>query len=752
MKSINLIWSATLVLAVQLTSVRGLGRESVDSAKKRVITPGDCIEATTPANRAYYWGGQLAEYSPDGKKFVVALRKGNLESNSNEYSLYLWNVAANGDISPTRRVIALSSTSNREAISILRWLDNHNVVFLGENPGQLRQLWKLNVDDGSLVRLTDHSSNITSFNISQDLIAFSAEERPGTFFDENARRRGLVVSNQMLSDLISDTRGGETFDSKQELFTQKLGGPERRLQTGLPGVLFDAPIPSPNGKLLLLRTYIPTKEMRSEWEEYQDNILRVWTKKDRQIMEGISGLQRYVILDPDTYAHQVLIEAPMGREGPNLALWSDDGQSVLIAGTYLPLEGTQGAERDLRRSTMFTVRVSIKDQKVIEIARGRNRFEVPVMENHCVRLREEDETEIPGNTSTYCDVNGSWHRAPVATSARPKIVIDEDLNTSPKLATEDKSGNHRIIMDLNPQFADLAFGKVEEIEWKGIDDEPVKGALFYPTEYTAGKRYPLVIQTHGYFPKKFVIDGIFTSNGAAQPFAGRGIMVLQVDESLKDLETSREVPRELASFQGAIKYLDNRGLVDPKRIGIIGFSRTCLHVLNALARSQFNFAAASVADGVDASYFQYTVFSNANLNAAAFDEAINGGKPYGSGLANWVEHSAGFHVHEINTPLLLLAENASALLSDWEFYAGLSRLGRPVELVYTKDGSHQLEKPQDRLIWMEKYLDWFSFWLKDKSPDTPADKERYEHMRDIQRASVKHMFEQDAIQMKATLK
>ena len=86
-----------------------------------------------------------------------------------------------------------------------------------------------------------------------------------------------------------------------------------------------------------------------------------------------------------------------------------------------------------------------------------------------------------------------------------------------------------VLLDLNPQFKDLEFGKVEEIKWKTADGNEEKGGLYYPIHYTAGKKYPLVIQTHDWYPDRFSIDGPFTTAFAAQPMAGKDIMVLQTE-------------------------------------------------------------------------------------------------------------------------------------------------------------------------------------------------------------------------------
>ena len=47
--------------------------------------------------------GLVAKFSPDGKRFVVVLRKGNLETNTNVYSLILFEHGRNFSLAQSPR-------------------------------------------------------------------------------------------------------------------------------------------------------------------------------------------------------------------------------------------------------------------------------------------------------------------------------------------------------------------------------------------------------------------------------------------------------------------------------------------------------------------------------------------------------------------------------------------------------------------------------------------------------------------------
>jgi dipeptidyl aminopeptidase/acylaminoacyl peptidase len=312
-----------------------------------------------------------------------------------------------------------------------------------------------------------------------------------------------------------------------------------------------------------------------------------------------------------------------------------------------------------------------------------------------------------------------------------EIALDQDLNSPPRLyAVESKSNRKSLLCDLNPQFEELRFGRVEEISWSLPTGRRVTGGLYYPVDYVPGKKYPLVIQTHGWAPYYFMIDGPWTTAFAAQVLSGKNIMVLQapMTYSPEDNSTTREGPDEVSNFEAALKYLDQEGLIAPTKVGIVGFSRTCFHVKYMLTHSDFHFAAASVTDGVDGGYFQYVIEGNLGL-----DPNFNGSPPFGDGLKFWMERSPGFNVDKVRSPILITALNPGSLLFEWEWFSLLSMLRKPVDMIYVQDGTHILQRPWDRMISQGGNVDWFCFWLKDEEDRDPAKTEQYARWHELRR-------------------
>ncbi len=198
--------------------------------------------------------------------------------------------------------------------------------------------------------------------------------------------------------------------------------------------------------------------------------------------------------------------------------------------------------------------------------------------------------------------------------------------------------------------------------------------------------------------------------------------------------TVDEAPLESSQFDRIVEHLDGRGLIDPRRVGVIGFSRTCFHVKFALTHSQLRFAAASVTEGFDGGYIGYV------LSAPTFNqdiEAVNGGPPFGKTFNLWLERAPDLNLPKVNTPLLITSLTPADAVYDWEWFGVLKLLGKPADMIVLKDGSHVLERPWDRMISQQGTVDWFCFWLKGEEDPGPGKTEQYLRWRKL-RDAVRH--------------
>ncbi len=713
---------------------------------KRVVTVADAVtmsEVVDPTTGNIPGSSDdVPLFSPDGKKVVILVRQGNLEKNTNDYSILLWNTSDLVHSRTPEKLAILSSSSNRPAIEHITWLPNSQaLLFLGEHPGELHQLYRFSIRSHRLKRLTDHATNLVGYSSTPngEQIAYTAEEAPKGFFDDDKlRRNGLVVSRQMLYDLFLDNN--KRILGGVELFIKKGNQPAHRVLLRSEMVLAGPrpwPALSPDGKQVVITEYIDHRP--DAWRVYTAPLLRTST-----------FFYAYVLVDLSTGRSRALMDFP--QEGLSIPLWVKDSHRLVLSGVFLPIEQTEGPERQERESKSFTVELEVSTGKFEKIS-GEHLLAVGWDEkNGDLILRKAGLDDYNFVSTMVMRKTGSkWEKVGdevVGAGTQPQFSLEQDMNTPPKIFVIDRATHNRaLLLVLNPQFTDLRFGKVEEITWTAKGGHRVGGELYYPVDYAPKRRYPLVMQTHGASGSNlFSLIGLpIGSPNAAQPLAGKGIMVLQLGEEAQDdrfgymakyFDTPQEAVLAMGVYESAVDYLDERGLIDKDLVGLVGFSRTCLYVKYTLTHSKYHFSASVVQDGIDGGYFTYIAINYPPVEK--MEEGLNGGVPFAEGLKSWVEKSPAFNIGRVDTPLRIIANNRPSLLGEWEWFAALSRLGKPVEFVMMQDAAHIVRRPWDRMVSQQGNVDWFRFWLQDYEDPDPAKADQYARWRELRKLQEKN--------------
>jgi dipeptidyl aminopeptidase/acylaminoacyl peptidase len=332
---------------------------------------------------------------------------------------------------------------------------------------------------------------------------------------------------------------------------------------------------------------------------------------------------------------------------------------------------------------------------------------------------------------------GEWMRLPAhpgRSADGVELSVEEAFDRSPVL-----SGRRRgdaaaaVLWDPNPQLAGLALGKVSPYHWRDRNGVSWAGLLALPPDLDPKRRYPLVIQTHGYRLDRYFVDGQFTTGSGGRALVARGVVVLQMDMPSTHIFTPADAPFQLDGFQAAVARLAADGLIDPRRVGVIGFSFTCFHTLYALTHDPGLFAAAAITDGNQMSYTQY-IFAEDSF-AQDLSETVNGGKPWGPGLASWAANAPDFNLDKVTAPLLISAFERLQLLRQYEPYAALRRLKKPVEMLWLRreNAPHVLRRPYHRYLSQQTAVDWFDFWLNGHEDPDPAKAAQYARWRELRR-------------------
>lgn len=691
--------------------------------------------------------GAQAKASPDGKRFFVLTERGILKTNVREYEILLFD-----DLHPKAKPLSLAkfqSSSNRDGIAEVKWVDNDQLSFIAENPNEVPQVYIVSCRNRKMQKLTADDGGVLAYDVSSNLktVAYYSEwtgDKEERYAVEQKDQHGFAVTNENLQDLLFSTWMKPRYVYQLKLLDRIHNHvrTSRGLISLAPGRL--AVKLSPSGKYAV--TEQPAFEIQDDWRLYKNRVMQIYfanARRDKGRFRQHYMFSQLMLVDTRTGDARPLMDAPTGP-GLSTFSWAPDERSISIVETFLPLAGSEGTELEQRESQTALVEIQIPslNYKLISyIPRGETWkiSEEDQSGNYTVQRWAISDGDIYRELSAqlYQKVNSRWERTDKSGNIDTNIpTISVAIDRRPKLVLKANHGAvERGIFDPNPDFDRYALGKVEIIRWTGKKGESLIGGLVYPTNYRPQERYPLVIQTHGFSPDTFLVDGPFTTSFAAQELANRGVAVLQIGESPL-YDQTKVTPQWgevlLSQLESGIDYLESRGIIDRQRVGLVGFSITGYTVWYALTHSSYQFRAATTSEGNDFGYFSYLVDNSSVWTAQS--EAPYGGPPWGGDLKNWIDNSVSFNYQKIHTPLRVESEtNPGEILNEWEHYVALKRLNKPVDLIFEAHGYHPVEKPWDRMTSQQGNVDWLLFWLTGEEDPDPAKSEQYARWHDLKK-------------------
>ncbi len=707
--------------------------------------------------------GGVIKYSPDAKYFAVVTERGRLDLNAPEDTIWVFHTAEvqrfvrqahQGNPPTPLPLVQVASDKDGPLVENVRWLaDSRGIAFTTLKKSsccKFHQLFVANVRTHAVKALTPEGEDVGEFDILSDtryvyevsapVLLNAPKQEPEPAVALTGKSLWAILFPDIEQRLAPFDASGlwavVNGDRRHVLDAKSYEAPRGLSSLSL----------SPDGRsvVAVLKAENPAKDV---WARYK-------APPGYDKFKFPLDTSAYHLIDLTGGRKKLLINAPYGMNQDwhsylLKASWSADGQSLLLPSTFFPLDITDPKEIAERESHPYIAVLRLKTGQLIPVLALKAGLD---KERYAVQdARFEDDTTVivnfdrsyflpdqPPTAIFHQQADDSWRQAvgtedPRLAKLPVKVGKREGINQPPQLVAEDKaSGASYVIWDPNPQLKDIELGSAEVIQWKDDTGYDWEAALVKPPRYASGKRYPLVIQTHGLAKNRFLSGGSFESGFAARALAAQGIAVLQMGWNPNNFATPKEGPDQVAGFETVVKKLTEEGVIDPLRVGVIGFSRSVYHVLVTMTTGERPFAAASVTDGVTFGYLEYMFGVDGGLDREA--DAIYGSKPFApEGLKNWLARSPDFNMDKVRTPLLLLQPGVPATFFAWEPYAALRYLKKPVDLIMLQAGTHVMTNPTQRLAAETINVDWFRFWLKDEEDPDPAKAEQYARWRELRK-------------------
>jgi dienelactone hydrolase len=297
----------------------------------------------------------------------------------------------------------------------------------------------------------------------------------------------------------------------------------------------------------------------------------------------------------------------------------------------------------------------------------------------------------------------------------------EDFDTPPNVfAGGSDLRDAKQVTATNAFAKEYAWGKSQLIEYKSVKGERLQGALFYPANYDPAKKYPLIVHIyeresqylHRYFPvsdRSPYTEAIWTANG---------YFVLMPDIVFRPRDPGMSV---LECVTAATKKVLESGMIDPKRVGLIGHSWGGFGT--SFVMTQTDLFAAGVAGGPLTDLVSSFGEIYWNTGTPETDHAEVGQErlevPLWEDPAAYMRNSAVFHVNKMKGALLLSVgdkDGASDWHQDIEMYNLARRAGKQCIMLVYPGENHALSVKANQQDYHHRILEWFDHYLKDQAP------------------------------------
>ena len=284
------------------------------------------------------------------------------------------------------------------------------------------------------------------------------------------------------------------------------------------------------------------------------------------------------------------------------------------------------------------------------------------------------------------------------------------------------------LTDLTAQVAGWQLGTVEVVSWKSRDGTLIEGVLHKPADYDPKRKYPLLVKIHGgptgvshpsFLPPDYAYP--------VQAFLSKGALVLEPNyrgsagygAKFRALNVRNLGVGDMWDVMSGVDSLIAKGIVDPKRLGSMGWSQGG-YISAFLTTHTDRFKAIFVGAGISdwSTYYvgtDVTPFTRQYLQSTPWDDP-----------QIYAKTSPITTIKQAKTPTLIQhgsADRRVPVPDAFELYRGL--LDQRVEsrlILYTGFG-HEINKPKSVLALLQANLDWFNHFIWDEP--IPADSALY---------------------------
>jgi dipeptidyl aminopeptidase/acylaminoacyl peptidase len=675
-------WSIVAALAASATALVAQGRTAGSPAPNAASTPRAGAKRPLRATDIFRVRDvRDPQISPDGKwvAYTVTIADSATDKNDTDVWMASWDGKEN-----------IRITSSKEAESSPRWSpDGKYLSFIsGRDGGKGGQVWLLDRRGGEATRLTQIKGGVSAYEWSPDatrlaLVIDDPEDEPVSDSAKAKAPKPIVLDRYHFKQDVQGYLGTK----RSHLYVFDVAA--KKLDTLTTGTYDEAnPSWSPDGKSIAFvsdRSPDPDKSINT----------------DVYVIDARPGA---------TMRRVTTFEGDDNNAGSRLA-WSPDGKSIAYV---------RGG------STSFT----IYDQyrlAVIPAAGGEPRILTEALDRpvssprwtpdgtSLLFLVTDDRTQYVARMKASGGAiekltNGPRVISSVALGAGKIAVLASTSTEMPEVQALENGALRPLTHQNDAWLSEIQLGVTEGIEFTTPDGADVHAVMTRPATGTG--KLPTLLRIHG-GPTG---QDQYSFNFERELFAANGYVVVSPNyrgsngrgEKFMNAISGDWGNKEVVDVLAATDYVVSKGVADPDRLGIGGWSYGGITTDYTIATTpRFKAAISGAGSALQTSMYgvdQYILQYETEL-----------GPPWKNPDA-WMKVSYPFfHADRIKTPTLFMSGekdfNVPTAGSE-QMYQALKSLGIDTQLVIYPSSFHGITLPSYRVDRLERYVKWYDRYLK----------------------------------------
>ena len=470
----------------------------------------------------------------------------------------------------------------------------------------------------------------------------------------------------------------------------------------------------PGGAVTALTSGAGINDTGPAWSPDGQRIAFARTQEKRTNPDGTTAI---TVIEAKPGAAPRELARPYAPNTQRLA-WSPDGRQVAY------LQGLEPKYYGYMQDQLVVVSAAGGAPHVLSarLDRAVMSYEFSANGTGITLLVEDDASTYPARLNLASNEVTRLVASPISVSAvsaasgRVALVASTDSTAAEVYALE-SAGPRRLTTHGDALLGAVQLGAIEDIRFNSRDGTEVHGMVVKPPGFVAGRKYPTILIIHG---------GPNGQDDHSEDFAGylfrrqllaaQGYVVLGVNyrgSSGRGAAFARAIfadwgHKEVEDLLAGVDYVVARGIADPGRLGIGGWSYGGILTDYTIATDQrFKVAFSGAGSANQISMYgsdQYVLQYNAELGPPWRNSAL------------WLKLSYPFfHADRIHTPTLFMGGDRDfnvPVAGGEQMYQALRTLGVPTQLIVYPEQFHKFTRPSFLKDRLEREVAWFGQYLQ----------------------------------------